>query len=219
MKAVVRAACAALFVLPFLLPSNRACAQVTATAPVTLPPAYNNRWDIYGGFQYSHFNPGIGRNVAATNLYGWNGTATVYLRPLWGIEMGYRGVHGDMTVPPNAFGIPANPRMSENLVFFGPTFRFFRRENWAAGMHVLVGSTYGDFDKDFPSGVQPNAVGIYNDKLAFAAAVGAWYDYNLSPKLSVRIITDYQPTHYGYGRQNEFAGSAGIVYKLGSLTK
>ena len=219
MKAVVRAACAALFVLPFLLPSSRACAQVTATAPVILPPAYNNRWDIYGGFQYSHFNPGIGRNVPATNLFGWNGTATVYLRPLWGIEMGYRGLHGDMSVSPNGFGVPPNPRMSENLVFFGPTFRFFRREAWAAGMHILVGSTYGDFDKDFPSGVQPNAVSIYNDKLAFAGAIGGWYDFNLSPKLSVRMITDYQPTHYGYGTQSEFAGSVGIVYKLGTLKK
>lgn len=219
MKAVFRAACAVLFVLPFFLPANRASAQVTATAPVGLAPQYNNRWDIYGGFQYSHFNPGIGRNVSATNLFGWNGTATVYLHPQWGIEMGYRGLHGTMSVPANAFNVPPNPKMSENLVLFGPNFRFFRRENWAAGAHVLVGSTYGDFDKDFPPGVQPNAVGIYNDKLAFAGAVGAWYDYNLSPKLSVRMIADYQPTRYGFGFQNEFAGSVGIVYKLGTLKK
>ena len=219
MKAVVRAACAALFVLPFFLPAIPACAQVTATAPVTLPPEYNNRWDLYGGFQYSHFNPGIGRNVPATNLFGWNGTATVYFHPQWGIEMGYRGLHGTMTVFSNPFGVPPNPAMSENLVLFGPTFRIFRRETWAAGAHVLVGSTYGDFDKDFPSGVEPNAVNIYNDKLAFAGAIGGWFDHNLSPKLSVRVITDYQPTHYGYGTQSEFAGSIGIVYKLGTLKK
>lgn len=217
MKVVVRALCAVLLAVPFLSPAIRAHAQVTATAPVTLPPEYNNRWDIYGGFQYSHFNPGTGRNVAATNLFGWNGTATIYLRPVWGIEMGNRGLFGTMTVSPNGYGVPANPRMSENLFLFGPTFRLYRKQNYAAGVHVLVGSTYGDFDKDFPPGISPNSVAIYNDKLAFAAAAGAFYDYNLSPRLAVRVITDYQPTHYGYRFQNEFAGSLGVVYKFGAL--
>jgi hypothetical protein len=194
-------------------------AQVTATAPVTEAPAYNNRWDIYGGFQYSHFNPSPGPNVAATNLFGWNGTATAYLHPVWGIEMGARGLYGSMSIPPNPFNVPASPKMSEYLWLFGPNFRFIRKENYAAGMHILVGAAYGDFDKDFPSGIQPNLVGIYNDKLAFGAALGAWYDYNLSPKLAVRAIADYQPTHYGYKWQSEFAGSVGIVYKLGVLKK
>lgn len=219
MKAVVRAMCAVLLAVPLISPAIRAHAQVTATAPVELAPEYNNRWEIYGGAQYSHFNPGIGRNVAATNLLGYNFTATVYLHPQWGIEMGTRGLYGNMTVAPNAFGVPANPAMSENLFLTGPTFRIRRRENYAAGLHALIGSTYGNFDKDFPPGVEPNSVAIYNDKLAFAAAAGAWYDYNLSPRLAVRAIADWQPTHYGYRFQNEFAGSVGIVYKFGTLKK
>jgi hypothetical protein len=218
-KAVVRAVSATLFVLPFFLPVVRAHAQVTATAPATIAPEYNNRWDIYGGAQYSHFNPSPGRNIQATNLLGWNGTATVYFHPLWGIEMGARGLYGTMSVPANAYNVPASPRMSENLFLFGPTFRFLRSQNYAAGMHGLVGAAYGSFDKDFPSGIQPNVVGIYNNKLAFGAVVGAWYDYNLTSKLSVRVIADYMPTKYGYTVQNEFAGSVGIVYKLGELKK
>ena len=218
-KAVARAMSAALFVLPFFLPAAGAYAQVTATAPVTEAPEYNNRWDIYGGAQYSHFNPGPGRNIHANNLLGWNATLTAYLRPLWGIEMGTRGLYGNMSVPANPYNVPASPRMSENLFLFGPTFRFIRRDTWAAGMHVLVGAAYGSFDKDFPQGISPNQVGIYNNKLAFGAAVGAWSDYNLSTNLSVRIIADYMPTHYGYTRQNEFAGSVGIVYKFGAIRK
>ncbi len=194
-------------------------AQVTATAPVTEAPEYNNRWDIFGGAQYSHFNPSPGRNIAANNLLGWNGTLTAYLRPLWGIEMGTRGLYGDMSVPANPYNVPASPRMSENLFLFGPTFRFIRRDNYAAGLHGLVGAAYGSFDKDFPQGVQPNTVGIYNNKLAFGAAVGAWGDYNLTTKLAVRVIADYMPTRYGYTQQNEFAGSVGIVYKFGAIRK
>jgi hypothetical protein len=218
-KAVVRAMSAALFVIPLFLPAIRANAQVTATAPATSAPEYNNRWDIYGGAQYSHFNPSPGSNIAANNLLGWNGTLTAYLHPIWGIEMGARGLYGTMSIPPNAYNVPASPKMSENLFLFGPTFRFIRRDNYAAGMHVLVGAAYGSFDKDFPSGVEPNLVGIYNNKLAFGAAVGAWGDYNVTSKLAVRVIADYQPTHYGYKWQSEFAGSVGIVYKFGTLKK
>ncbi len=218
-KAVVRAVCAVLFVIPSFLPVAQAHAQVTAVAPVTEAPQYNNRWEVYGGVQYSHFNPGRARNIEANNLLGWNGTATIYLHPSWGIEGGVRGLYGSMTVPANPYGVEANPKMSETLFLFGPTFRLRRRENYAAGLHADVGATYGSFDNDFPPGVSPNQVGIYNNKLAFAGTIGAFYDYNLSPRLSVRTILDYQLTRYGYTRQNEFAGSVGVVYKFGTLHK
>lgn len=218
MKVAVRAMCAALLVVAFFLPAAEARAQVTATAPVQAPQ-YNNRWEIYGGAQYSHFNPSPGRNIQATNLLGWNGTATVYLHTSWGLEAGARGLYGTMTVPANAYNVPAHPKMSEDLFLFGPTVRLRRRQNYAIGMHFLVGAAYGLFDKDFPSGVQPNVVGIYNNKLAFAGAVGGWEDYNLSPRMALRFIADYQPTRYGYTMQNEFAGSVGIVYKFGALHK
>jgi hypothetical protein len=211
--------CAVLFVIPSFLPTVQARAQVTAVAPVTEAPQYNNRWDIYGGAQYSHFNPSPVRNVQATNLLGWNGTATIYFRPSWGLEAGARGLYGSMSVPANAFNVPASPKMSENLFLFGPTFRMFRGRNYAAGLHALVGAAYGSFDKDFPQGVQPDLVGIYNNKLALGGAVGAWADYNVSTKWAVRAIADYQPTRYGFTMQNEFAGSVGIVYKLGTLHK
>ncbi|MFZ0664042.1 MAG: hypothetical protein WAM66_15240 [Acidobacteriaceae bacterium] len=219
MKAVVRAVCALLFVLPLFFVSSPAHAQVTAVAPVTLLPQYNNRWEVYGGAQYSHFNPSPGPNIHANNLVGWNGTATVYFRPLWGLQASARGLYGSMSVPSNSYGIPPSPKMSEDLFLFGPNFRFFRGERYAAGMHALVGAAYGSFDKDFPSGVQPNVVNIYNNKLAFGGAIGCSADYNLSPRLAIRAIADYQPTWYGYAQQSEFAGSIGVVFKFGTLIK
>ncbi len=218
MKAVVRLWCAAFFAVPFIFPMVHAGAQVTAQAPVSELPQYTNRWDIYGGVQYSHFNPSAARNFPANNLLGWTASGVVYFRPLWGIEASYRGLHGTIDAPANQYGI-TNPAMSENLFLFGPTFRLRRRERYAFGVHGLIGAAYGSFDKDFPSGISPDQIGVYNNKLAFGAAVGIWYDYNLSPRLSVRGIADYQPTHYGFTSQREFAASGGIVYKLGSLHK
>jgi hypothetical protein len=217
-KSVVRSLFAALFAFPILIFTLHADAQVTATAPVGEFPEYTNRWDIFGGAQYSHFNPSAARSFPANNLLGWNGTATVNVRPVWGIELGARGLYGTINAPTNQYGI-VNPKMSENLFLFGPTIRLRRRENYAAGVHGLIGAAYGSFDKDFPQGITPNQIGVYNNKLAFGAALGAWADYNLSPKLAVRIIADWQPTRYGYTVQNEFAGAVGIVYKLGSIHK
>ena len=217
-KSVVRFVLTALFVAPLFLPIVHAHAQVTATAPVGEPPQYTNRLDLYGGAQYSHFNPSAARSFPASNLLGWNGTATVYFRPVWGIEASVRGLYGTIDAPPNQYGI-TSPKMSEYLWLFGPTFRVFRRETYAAGFHTLIGAAYGSFDKDFPQGVSPNQIGVYNNKLAFGAAAGAFGEYYLSPKLAVRVIADWQPTHYGYTWQNEFAGSVGIVYKMGSLHK
>ena len=65
--------------------------------------------------------------------------------------------------------------------------------------------------------MQPNAVGLYSNQLAYSMTLGASYDYNLSPRLSVRVITDFQPTYYGANAQEAFAGSVGVVYKLGTL--
>jgi hypothetical protein len=213
---------APLLVLGALLgPPPRMQAQVTATAPAAEASQYGQRWDLYGGAQYAHLNPGIGAGNAmkAVSLLGWQGSATVWFRPLWGIEASARGVYGNLVVPGNDLGVPTNPPMSEHLFLFGPSFRLYRSPKITVGMHGLIGAAYGVFSSGFPPGITPQEVGIYNDKLAFGYVVGGTADYNVTPQWGVRFIYDWQPTHYGFSQQNEFAGSVGIVYKLGRLGK
>lgn len=202
-----------------LLPQARLHAQVTATAPEGEAPAYGQRWDFYGGAQYSHFNPSPNRGVQAINLLGWNGSATAWFRPLWGIEGTVRGLYGTLVVPANNLGIPTNPPMSEHLFEFGPNLRLYRSPRVTLGMHGLIGATYGAFGNGFPPGTRPQEVAIYNDKLAFGMIFGGYADYNVTPRWGVRVISDWQPTRYGFSWQNEFAGSVGLVYKWGSLGK
>ncbi|HEX4008142.1 MAG TPA: hypothetical protein VHX60_18355 [Acidobacteriaceae bacterium] len=205
----------------FALGTLLAHSQVTATAPEAEAPQYAQRWDIFGGAEYAHFNPGTGKGdgVKATNLLGWDGSATLWLRPVWGIEATARGVYGNMVIPANGLGIGTSEPMSERLFLFGPSFRFRRTPRYTLGMHTLIGAAYGVFDSGFPAGVTPQEVDIYNNKLAFGYVVGGFADYNLTPKISIRFISDWQPTHYGFSQQNEFAGSVGIVYKMGKLGK
>jgi hypothetical protein len=191
--------------------------QVQAAAPITVLPQYQQRYDIYGGFAYSHFNPGIGRGVQAINLKGWTADATAWFKQPIGLEFAVRGYYGTIIVPPNAYGVTTSP-MSEHFFMVGPNFRLLRRENYTLGLHALIGASYGIFDSGFrAAGVQPSQVSIYNNKVAFGSAWGGWADYNLNPKWSVRGTADWQPTQYGYTRQNEFAGTVGVVYKLGSI--
>ena len=190
-------------------------AQVVATAPEGEVPQNYQRWDFFGGAEYSHFNPSPSRGVEAINLLGWNGTATVWVASRFGIDGSARGLYGTLVVPPNDEGIPANPTMSEHLFLFGPNFRMMLHTHYTVGLHAMIGGAYGAFGNGFPKGTTPQDVGIFNDKLAPALAVGPWVDYHLGPKLAVRLVADWQPTHYGFTWQNEFAGSAGIVYKFG----
>ncbi len=205
------------------IPAIRLHAQTKSgppSLPTIAPPAqengadYENRLDLSGGYQYSHFNTGVGHSLHS-NLMGGEGTATAWVSHVVGFSASVRYLTGTIPVADNAAGI-TNPRMSETLFLFGPEFRLYKAPKYTLGFHVLLGGTYGIFDTDF-KGTAPNTLGVYNNQLAFAAATGATWDYNLSPRFSVRGVTDWQATHYGYSSQNEFAGSVGIVYKIGSL--
>lgn len=197
-------------------------AQVTATAPQPAPTGHAQRWDFFGGAYYAHFNPSQGEAVHANNLLGWEGSATVWFRPIWGIEVNARGGYGNMSLPPTTVSgiqIPTTPPMSEHMILFGPSFRFYRGPKITLGMHYLLGAAYGQFSSGFPAGIQPQAVGVYNDKLAVGQAIGGWADRSLSPHWALRFVADWQPTHYGFTFQNEFAGAAGVVYKFGSMRR
>ena len=218
MTSVSRLLSAGLFAAALFVPPALLHAQIVATAPVSNEPDESQRLDIMGGAAYSHFNPGYAHSVQAINLLGWDATATGWFSDRVGIEATARGLYGTINLPPNAasaLGITTSD-MSEYLFLFGPSARLYRSGRVTAGGHILIGGAYGSFDKGFSgTGAQPFTYGIYNNTLTFAAAVGGWAGYSVTPNISVRFTADYQPTRYGGTTQNEFAGVVGIVYKLG----
>lgn len=189
-------------------------AQIVATAPVTVAPAYNNHYDVFGGFDYSHFNPARGSQIRAINMYGFNGTLTDWIKPSFGLEFTTRHVFGTIIPPINGYGIK-DYKGSQHFYMLGAAARFKRTPKYDFGMHLDLGAVYGIFDKGYPAGVQPIDIGIYNSQAAVAMAIGAFYDYNIKPHWAVRIYTDWEPSFYGKTHQDEFAGSMGLVYKFG----
>lgn len=191
-------------------------AQVTATAASVNVPTEDQRLDLSAGAAYSHFNPGYAHQVRAVNLLGWQGSATGWFSNRVGVEATVRGLYGTYDLPVNGFSLPKSSSMSEYLFLFGPSVRLYQSPRYTAGMHLLIGGTYGSFDSGYhSSGIQPAQIGVYNTQLATAYAIGGWADYKILPKFAIRFTADYQPTRYSGLNQNEFAGAVGIVYKLG----
>ncbi len=193
---------------------------MTATAPPlsTDLSTYNNRWDVYGGFGYARFQTTEGVNLKA-NMYGFKGNVTGWLNPVVGFTASSGNYYASIPLPGNVYDIKT-ANISEHMFFVGPTARLYRGTKLSADAHLLLGGTYGVFDSSFKSAnIEPNVLRLYNNQLAFAMALGASTDYNVRPNWSVRLITDFQPTHYGLAFQQEFAGSVGVVYKWGAIKK
>jgi hypothetical protein len=201
----------------FLAAAPALPAQVTATAaPAATGTTGEGQFEITGGAAYSHFNPGFAHLVKGTNLEGWTAGADYWLGRHIAIEGNVRGLYGNFPIPGNAYGITGTSNISEYVFLFGPSFRIWNRERWQAGMHIDVGGAQGNFSSGYKgSGIEPFLTGVYNDQLAFAAAVGGWAQRSILPQWSVRVVADYQPTHYGGFGQNEFAGTLGVVYRPG----
>jgi hypothetical protein len=198
-------------------------AQTVPEAPSlqneTLKPLdYRNKYDIYGGLAYSHFNSGPFL-VAGTNLGGFDFQGTDWLKMRLGITANFRGYYGTQGVLPNDANIHG-PLVYEHLFLGGVSARGPKNEHAALTFHGLIGGSYGVFNADVPATVNPQQVlGLFSNGMALAMVAGGSLDLNRSSKLSLRLSPDYVVTRFGGQSQNEFAISVGILYRLSKMRK
>lgn len=178
---------------------------------------YNNKYEIYGGAAFSHFNSGPSL-VAGTNLGGFDVQGTRWFSSWLGATANIRGYYGTQGVTPNALGIHG-PFVYEHQFMGGASFRGPKNEHAALTFHVLAGGAYGVFDSALDPGEKPTQFGMFNNGLAFATALGGSVDLNRSPKIALRISPDYLLTRFGGTSQNEFAISVGILYRFAKVRK
>ena len=192
-------------------------AQTIPEAPTlqneTLKPLdYRNKYDIYGGFASSHFNAGPAL-IPGANLGGFDIQGTMWLKMRLGATANVRGYYGTTGVIPNSYGIHG-PFVMEHLFMAGPSIRGPKNEHAALTFHALVGGSYGVFDSAVDNGATPAQLGLFNNGVTLATAVGGSLDLNRSPRWSLRISPDYLLTRFGGVSQNEFAISVGVLYRL-----
>jgi hypothetical protein len=212
-----------LLVLIFLFFNSTARAQAGPPSPtVQETPSlqnetlqgihYDNKYEIYGGFAFSHFNSGPAL-VAGTNLGGFDIQGTRWFTPRLGATVNARGYYGTQGVIPNIYNI-RGPLVYQHQGLGGVTIRGPKREHAALDFHALVGASYGVFNSALNPGVTPNQLGMFNNQAALVTALGGSLDLNRSAKLALRISPDYILSTFGGTTQNEFAISVGILYRF-----
>ncbi|HZD50192.1 MAG TPA: hypothetical protein VE178_15730 [Silvibacterium sp.] len=213
-----------------LLPCFQNRAQAQYTQPQVTPSAplsgvrYDNRWEVYGGVAYSHFNAGPDL-VQGANLGGFDAEGTRWFTSRWGVDGSIRGYYGTSGTQPNPYGI-RGPFVSEYLFVGGPEYRGPSNQHITTTIHALFGGAHGGFESALydqnGNKVPPANVGFYNNQTAFGSALGGTVDLNRSSRLAFRISPDAILTNYssstisnGAGIKAQFAISVGLVYRLG----
>lgn len=179
---------------------------------------YDYRWELYGGFAYSHFNAGPDL-VQGSNLGGFDIQAARFFTPRWAVAANGRGYYGTSGVQPNPYGIKG-PFVSEHMFVAGPEYRGPSNTHVSMLFHALFGGAYGSFESALQdqqgNPVPPAALGLFSNQFTFASAIGGSLDLNRSPRLVFRISPDATLTNFGSaGIHEQFALSVGLVYRLG----
>jgi hypothetical protein len=179
---------------------------------------YDWRWELYGGFAYSHFDAGP-QTVQGANLGGFDIQAARFFTPRWAVAANGRGYYGTSGAEPNPYGIKG-PFVSEHMFLAGPEYRGPSNQHISMLFHALVGGAYGNFSSALQdqqgNPVPASAVGFFNNGFTFASALGGSIDLNRSPRLVFRISPDATLTNFGGNNiKEQFALSVGIVYRLG----
>lgn len=173
---------------------------------------YDNRYEIYGGPAFSHFNGGPSL-IQGTNLGGFDVQFTRWFNKRFGATVNGRGYYGTQAVVPNALGIHG-PFIYEHQFLGGITMRGIRNQHASIDLHAFGGGAYGVFDAALNPGVTPQQMGMFANQMAPAVALGGSLDLNRSQRWALRLSPDYLLTRFGGTSQNEFAISVGVVYRF-----
>jgi len=188
---------------------------------------YNNRYDVSLGMAYGHIKAGP-TLLQGANLGGLDLEGSYWLTRHWGLEGAGRGYVGTSGAGINHDGLDGGaikgPFVSQYIFAAGPEWLGPHNKHGALIAHVLVGGTYGDFQKDL-LGNNPSTVDFYNNQVAPAAIFGGHFDLNRSPNWVFRVTPDAlftrynanysTPTSAAGGRNNwNFGLSVGVEYKF-----
>jgi hypothetical protein len=199
-----------------VVPPAKTIPEAPSLQNETLKPLdYRNKYDIYGGFASSHFNAGPAL-IPGANLGGFDVQGTMWLSMRFGATANVRGYYGTTGVVPNPYGI-RGPFIMEHQFMGGASIRGPKNEHAALTFHALAGGAYGVFNSAIDQGLSGPNLGLFNNGLTLATALGGSLDLNRSSKFSLRLSPDYLLTRFGGVSQNEFAISVGVLYRLNKM--
>jgi len=201
--------------------------------------AYDQRYEVYSGIGYARFVPGPGtpaepatsstpavphgKGLERAHEYAWNAGATRYFNERMGLTVDASGYYAtayvyllDPALHPGVLQGITNPAISDYTAMAGPTYRFYLQPKFSVSGRVLGGMTYGKFNDDL-SGGSPAAYGLWPNGYTFAGSATLPVEYNLTPKIGLRVAPGYLFTGFGSSTQYSRAFSASFVYRFGKM--
>jgi hypothetical protein len=193
--------------------------------------AYAHRYEAYTGFAYLRFVPGPGYPASPgvphgpglehAHEYAWNVGVTRYFDERLGLTVDGRGYYATAYVPlepnnPNYVPGMNNPAISQYAALAGPTYRFYLQPRFSISGRVLAGIEKGNFSGDINHNpALSTELGLWPDSYTFAGSAGIPFEYNLTPKVGLRVAPEYYFTGFGSTVQYTRGFTTGIVIRLG----
>ena len=179
--------------------------------------AYSHRYEEYTGMALLRFEPGAKLERAWD--YAWNVGFTRYFDERLGVTVDGRGYYATAYTGINYLGGTnpyTNPAISQYAALIGPTYRFYLQPKYSISGRVLGGFTYGNFSGDTNhSTTLSTDLGLWPNGSVFAASASIPVEYNLTPRVGLRVAPEFYLTGFGATEQKSLGFTIGMVYRLG----
>jgi hypothetical protein len=150
--------------------------------------------------------------------YAWNIGFTRYFDERLGLTVDGRGYYGTAYVGINSLTNSAitNPAISQYAVLAGPTYRFYVQPKYSVSGRILGGIEKGNFSGDTNHSIPlATQLGLWPDGFTYAIAPGISAEYNLTPKIGLRVAPEYYFSGFGSSLQHSRGFTTGLVYRFG----
>lgn len=183
---------------------------------------YNDRFEIYAGLSF--MNGQAGQNLPKRyNLGGGEVMGTYWLGSHLGVAGDYRFEAGTSDLIPTPPLANTRALVYQNIISGGVNYRGPKGRYAAIDYHALVGATHGQYDHSIKNDAlltpgpqqDPATYGLYRNSTSPWGAIGGSVDFNLKPKLAVRLSPDLMFEHFGTETREFFSISAGVVWRIG----
>lgn len=181
-----------------------------ALEPVGPAPSRPDLFEVSVGFNYIYLD---NQFPETKNLYGVDGSLFVNATSWLAVGGDFMANFGSHSVG-TFFGQTVDVDSRRYVYVFGPRVTVWHNRQFRVFVEGLAGGVHAEAQLTAGNGFSTRTASASAD--AFAAAVGAGFDWRFTPHLSWRIVeADYVPTRLGGDWQNNFRASTGIVYSFG----
>jgi hypothetical protein len=199
-------------------PRRESNANRKARIARTIAETYSHRWEAAGGGGYERFRSG--QFQQRDNQVTFWASTTYQFTPKVGVIGEVRGGYGSakltQPLPCTTCFLGFKPQISDYSFMAGPSYRFIRKEKFAATVFAEGGVGIGKFD-GASKGFTSADIGVWNATSAANFTAGVNLDYNLYPNLAFRVTPNYLGSTYAGTLQNNKGINLGVVYRFGQI--